>query len=115
MISQRARRGWEALPKGREGSGVPPEWPGGVRSTSWWARSGREALLEGPVEVRRPFRRVGWGREALPKYQEGSGGPPGGPGGVGMPSQSDGSCWTGLRGPPESGREALSEGQEGSR
>ena len=42
---------------------------------------GREAIWEG--------------QEALLEGQEKSRGPAGGPGGVGMPSQSDGSCWKG--------------------
>ena len=48
--------------------------------------------------VGRPSRRSESGREALPKFREGSGGPPGGPGVVGIPFG-----WSG------SGRESLSE------
>ena len=64
--SRKGRMGREALPKGREGLGVPSAGPGGDATTS--RRTGRE-------------------RDALPRNQEWSGVPPSGQAEVGRPSQ----------------------------
>ena len=88
-----AGRGREAFPEGRKsraGFGGPPGGPGEVKRPSWKAKRSREALQEGwkglggpprgLAVVGRPFWRAGRvrrGQEALPEYQEGSGGHPG--------------------------------------
>ena len=43
---QRDQRGWEALEKGREGSGGFTEGTKGVKRPFWRAGRGREAILE---------------------------------------------------------------------
>ena len=106
--------------EGLEGSGAT----GGVRSPSWRAGSGKEALSEGWVGFGRSSCKARRGREALPESWEGwegreksggpsvgpgrvgrlswravrgLGGPHGGPGGVRRPFQRAGRVWEGRK------------------
>ena len=81
--SQRAGRGWEAQPKGREGSKALSkgwEWSGCPPGGSRGPNVGSGGLLEGLETSRRvtgpsqmvwrPFRRIGRGQEAQPEERE---------------------------------------------
>ena len=105
--------GWEALLKGWQWPGGPPEGPAVVGRPFWRARRGQEALPEGLKGLGGLPEGAGRGLEALPEGWVGSGGPPKGLGGVGRLS------WRsemGRESPKEGWEEweALQEGWEGS-
>ena len=89
-------KGSRGLLEGREVSGVPLGGPGGVRTTSQRAGSGREDIPEGGKRsggVGRPSQRFAKGREPLLEGQEGSGGPPKGTEGSRGPPKEPGGVW----------------------
>ena len=69
---------------------------GELRRLCWRAGKGQKAYLEGREDHTVEPSEVVRGREALPKGCEGSEAPPGGPGGVRIPSQKG---QEGLKGP----------------
>ena len=93
-LLERVRKSWQALPEGREGL----EGPTSGRVRSGGSPAGRVGLgglpgglgrigspQEGPEGVRRPSRKAGRGREAIPECWEETVVPPGGLGGVRRP------------------------------
>lgn len=110
--SRRSGWEWDALPEAREASGVPLGGSGGVECPYLISGKGREALpevLKAPQEVREGSGNTEV-QQALPRVLEGSGGSPGGPGGVRSPSWWSGRVQEAL---PEV-REALPKVWEGS-
>ena len=77
--------GREQLPVFREGLGGLLGGPGGVGRSSQWSGRGREDLSYVRKGFVRPSQWSERGRKDLPDVREESGGPPGGPGGVGRP------------------------------
>ena len=106
--SRRSGWEWDALPEAREASGVPLGGSGGVECPYLICGKGREALpevLKAPQEVREGSGNTEV-QQALPRVLEGSGGSPGGPGGVMRSSRRSGrgqesilEVWEGSGGP----------------